>query len=112
MNGEWRHLYRIKMPALGTFRRIKVALAWDSDPTGSGHIAANPPTDYDLGVYEETTGSLAAASSSYDNSYEIVDFVGDPGKSYVVRVHKAWGNEGSYFGLAWTIRTRSLSTFP
>jgi len=95
------------MPTLGTFRRIKVALAWNADPSASGHLAANPPTDYDLSVYDEA-GSLVSASASYENSYEIVDFIGDPGKTYVVRVHKAWGDEGSYFGLAWSIRTRPL----
>jgi hypothetical protein len=104
---EWRHLYRIKMPTFGTFRRIKVALAWNTDPTASGHMAANPPTDYDLSVFDEA-GALVSSSASYDNSYEIVDFLGDPGRTYIIRVHKAWGDEGSYFGIAWSIRTRSL----
>jgi hypothetical protein len=103
-DGKWRHFYRIKMPMIGTFRGIKVALAWNADPTASGHIAANPPTDYDLSVFDEA-GTLVAASSSFDNSYEIVHFTGERGKTYVVRVTKAWGDEGSWYGLAWSIRS-------
>jgi hypothetical protein len=114
--GDWRHAYRIHIPAFGTVARVKVALAWDrmgteSTSSGPGLVAsiwlATVPNDYDLYVYDEQ-GAMIAWSASWDNSYEIAEFTGTPGRTYTVRVTKASGDEASYYGIAWSVRDRSF----
>ena len=112
-DGEWRHLYRIRVPEASLFvmsYRVKVALAWNAMVTRLnvpiiGEFWFNSaPADYDLFVYDGNT--MVAWSSSWDNSYEIVDFIGQPGKTYTIRVHKASGEAGSYYGIAWDAQPR------
>jgi hypothetical protein len=57
--------------------------------------------DYDLYVYDGTT--RVARSTSFDNSYEIAEFTGQPGKTYSILIHKFSGNDWAYCGVAWTV---------
>jgi hypothetical protein len=109
---EWRHVYRIRVPAASLFvtsYRVKVALAWNAMVTrldfGLGTIWLQAaPADYDLFVFDGN--KMVAWSSTWDNSYEIVEFIGQPGKTYTIRVHKASGEAGSYYGIAWDAQPR------
>lgn len=112
-DGEWRHVYRVRIPPASLFvmsYRVKVALAWNAMVTRFdlpifGEFWINSaPADYDLFVYDGN--NLVAWSTSWDNSYEIVDFLGEPGKTYTIRVHKASGEAGSYYGIAWEAQPR------
>ncbi len=110
--GDWRQVYRIHVPLIGSTRRIKVALAWDIMGTEFANSflsiwMATVPNDYDLYVYDDQ-GKMVAWSASWDNSYEIAEFIGTPGKTYTVRVHRVSGSEASYYGIAWNIRDRDL----
>jgi hypothetical protein len=110
-NGDWRHVYRITLPNppfFTTSMRVTVALAWTAQALVIdfllGTLWANAaPPDLDLFVYEGD--KLVAWSASWDNSYEILDFVGKPGKTYTVRVHRASGTVGCTYGIAWYTRT-------
>jgi hypothetical protein len=113
-SGDWRHVYRIRVPLIGTSARVKVALAWDRMGTEFSNAfltiwLATVPNDYDLYIYDEQ-GAMVGWSASWDNSYEIAEFNGIPGKTYTVRVTKASGDEASYYGIAWDIRDRNFAT--
>ena len=87
---------------------FKIAIAWSS-VIGT----ANPfytidylPMDIDLSVIEATTGKTVGFSNSFDNSHEIVEFVGRENQVYRVRLHKAKNPDGlpdthATFGIAW-----------
>lgn len=108
--GEWRHVYRIQVPPgtiFGRRRRVKAALAWNADVIfiNAGFLTAwatVTPADYDLYVYDGN--QLVSWSTSWDNSYEVVEFLGEPGKTYTLRIRKASGAAGSYYGIAWIVR--------
>ena len=112
--GDWQHSYRIHVPltAARARARVKVALAWNANVVVSrGPIMtfwiSSAPADYDLYIHDDK-GSMVAWSSSWDNSYEIAEFTGELGRTYTVRIRKASGEAGSYYGLAWTVRVHGL----
>jgi hypothetical protein len=112
-NGLSKFSYKVRVPSRGWWwpRRVKVALAWDSKVThiklfGFDLYWDNLTLDYDLLVYDGNT--LVASSSSWDNSYEIVDFLGEPGKTYDIKIRKYSGNDWSWYGLAWTVQSLIL----
>jgi hypothetical protein len=116
--GNWRHVYRIHIPPFGTTTRVKVALAWDVMSSSRWSFGgfftvwlAATPNDYDLFIYDDA-GALVAWSASWDNSYEIAEFNGVPGRTYTVRVSRVRGNEASYYGLAWNIRNQNFFVDP
>ncbi|MDF2188381.1 S8 family serine peptidase [Paraflavitalea sp. CAU 1676] len=90
-------------------KHVKVTLAWNSTTNyfkiwGFEFLKNTTlDMDFDLLVYDEK-GTLVAASSSYDNSYEIVDYIAKGGETLTVKVKSyaikpgAW----SYFGIGWT----------
>lgn len=112
-DGNWRPVYRILVPLLFTSTHVKVALAWNAlvpaapDPVSTVWMDS-VPTDYDLFIYNEQ-GELVALSATWDNSYEIAEFVGTPGKIYTVRIAK-WGDAGSDYGIAWSVRNLDVSS--
>ncbi len=97
--------YNIRVPnlVLGA-RTVKVALTWTStiDTEDGGPIDSRLAVDLDLHVYD-TAGSLVAHSSSWDNSYEIAEFVGQRGADYRIRIRRFSGTEPTYHGIAWTV---------
>ena len=88
----------------------RAALAWNATVTKLdvpiiGEFWINSaPADYDLFVYDGNT--MVAWSSSWDNSYEIIDFIGQTDKTYTIRVNKTSGAAGSYYGIAWDAQPR------
>lgn len=81
---------------------IKIGLAWNSKIKfrfGSP-IKSILDSDFDLYVYNEN-GSMVANSSSWDNSYEVVDFIGIRGKIYEIRIKRHIGRESVWYGIAW-----------
>jgi hypothetical protein len=99
--------YRVQVPATGSRRRVKVALAWNSKVTTklSGgvttYLASRLTLDYDLHIYDGNR--LVADSSSWDNSYEIAEFTAEPGKVYTIKIRKWSGTGWSWYGIAWTV---------
>ena len=98
-------MYRVRVP--NTFlgpRTVKVALTWTSkiDVEDGGPVDSTLAVDLDLHVVD-SSGSLVANSSSWDNSYEIAEFVGQRGEEYRIRIRRFSGSEPTYHGIAWTV---------
>ena len=64
--------------------RTRATIAWDTDPS-YGSYAAQPGADLDLQVIN-SSGTVVASSSSFDNTYEIVDFTPSSSGAYKLRV--------------------------
>jgi hypothetical protein len=97
--------YRVRVP--NTFfgpRTVKVALTWTSeiDVEGGGPVDSDLAVDLDLHVVDDT-GSIVALSVSWDNSYEIAEFVGQRGAEYRIRIRRFSGTKPTYHGIAWTV---------
>ncbi|NLE75659.1 MAG: S8 family peptidase [Chloroflexi bacterium] len=88
-------------------KKVRVALAWDTNPAKTNYNATSvPSSDLDLRVFLGSTRK--AYSSTYDNTYEIVEFTTTAAGTYQVRVYRyRWGEGGTttayrtYAGLAW-----------
>ena len=109
-NRRSRFKYQVVLPAGDKPQHVRVGLAWSSKITYETDAAASPPiknvvstltVDLDLQVYDGTT--LVAWSSSFDSSYEVVDFQGNPGKTYDIVVRRWSGTDWVWFGVAWTV---------
>ena len=58
--------------------------------------------DLDLIIYDEN-GAVVGYSGSWDNSYEIAEFTGQPGKTYTIKIRRWSGTDSTWFGIAWTV---------
>lgn len=101
--------YRVQVPASGA-RRLKAALAWSSKIKYTADASLTPPVKVteskltvDLDLYVYLGGSLVAQSSTFDNSFEIVEFDAQPGSIYEIRIKRFSGTDWAWFGLAWTV---------
>ncbi|GGW39372.1 S8 family serine peptidase [Arenibacter certesii] len=88
-------------------RKVKVALAWTSKATKSSFLfiswyMSKLKVDLDLKIYDEN-GTQVAYSGSWDNSYEIAEFTGLPGKTYTIKIRRWSGTDSTWFGIAWTV---------
>jgi hypothetical protein len=96
-NGQTFATQDVMTYPLAAGRRSRVALVWDSNPSGHGADGAPAAdaleTDLDLEVIRAATGAVIAASRSANNAFEIVDFVAPVAGSYVVRVINAGSSE-------------------
>ena len=92
-----------------TKRNVKVALAWNSEimnykilgiDTGV-RKSSDLKLDLDLEVYDES-GNLVGYSNTWDNSYEVVEFMGNVNEKYEIKIRR-WSGKGhsSYYGIAW-----------
>ena len=90
--------------------RVKVALAWDSAVTSSGDnaTASTLTVDFDL-LVRDSRGVQVASSASWDNSYEVVEFAGQPGETYDIVIRRWSGTDSVWFGVAWTVSGFSLA---
>ncbi len=100
---EWK----ITVPQ--TRKHVKISLAWNSNANYAeiwGFRFLKDTTldmDLDIMVYDDTD-TLVATSSSFDNSFEIVDYMAQGLKTLTVKINgysvkpSAW----TYFGIAWT----------
>jgi Subtilase family len=93
-------------------RNVKVALAWTSKVgTFLGLLYTSKLTvDLDLKIFDEN-GVQVGYSGSWDNSYEIAEFVGQPGKTYKIRIRRWSGSDSTWFGIAWTVTGGLLFPF-
>lgn len=80
---------------------IKVALTWNSKITSLYIIKSELTLDYDLYIYNEK-GQRVSYSASWDNSYEVIDFEGNRGEIYEIRIKRFSGTGNIWYGLAWT----------
>lgn len=100
--------YKVSIPnyILGP-RKVKVALAWTSKATKTSLLflswyMSELKVDLDLIIYDEN-GAIVGYSGSWDNSYEIAEFTGQPGKTYTIKIRRWSGTESTWFGIAWTV---------
>jgi hypothetical protein len=114
-NGYYLEEYTIAVPwSILSKVPVKVSLAWNSSTAkNSNSYNSDLNIDLDIHIYDEA-GNLVAYSVSWDNSYEIVDFMGDRNKSYTVKIRRFKGRgEFTWYGVAWNTRpfTFSFRTF-
>ena len=109
-NGRSTFKYQVEVPATGSSKHIRVALAWSSKVTYVDDTSRTPPiknvvstltTDLDLHLYEGSR--LVDWSSSFDNSYEVIDFQGKPGTTYDIVIRRWSGTDWVWFGIAWSV---------
>jgi len=88
-NGNSKFSYKVKVPKgwLGS-RHVKVALAWNSKVSTINILfASNLTVDLDLKIYDRN-GNLVGYSGTWDNSYEIAEFQGEPGQTYTIKIRR------------------------
>lgn len=106
-NSDWRgdpvtcssfpYTYAFTLPAA---RRTRVVVVWHQDPTYVNY-SSQPGADLDIEI-RNSSNSPVTYSSSYDNTYEIVDFVPFSSGTYSVRVYSARCDKSpKYLGIAW-----------
>jgi hypothetical protein len=101
--------YEVKVPdSWFAPRKVKVALAWNSAVGTRSDWGIEIPIsslltiDLDLMIYD-SGGNRVGYSGSWDNSYEIAEFVGQPGETYTIRIRWWAGTGWTWFGIAWTV---------
>jgi hypothetical protein len=94
--------YHVQVPWFGFLSKVKVALAWDSKVTSflGLPLSSTLTVDLDL-VVRDSSGRQVAASASWDNSYEVVEFTPARGETYEIVVRRWSGTDNVWFGLAW-----------
>ena len=100
--------YKISIPRnIFGPRKVKVALAWTSKTQKTSFLfwswyMSELKVDLDLVIYDEN-GAMVGYSGSWDNSYEIAEFTGQPGKTYTIKIRRWSGTDSTWFGIAWTV---------
>lgn len=94
-----KFVYRVTIPA-GTKNHVKVALAWNSRVVKG--VSTKLKVDFDLCVYD-ADGERVGYSGSWDNSYEVAEFDGEPGRTYEIKVRRWSGDDDAWYGIAWTV---------
>jgi hypothetical protein len=106
--------YRVTVPSwIFGPRNVKVALAWTSKVSSIFGLlyTSDLSVDLDLKVFDQN-GSQVGYSGSWDNSYEIAEFVGTPGQTYTIRIRRWSGTDSTWFGVAWTVTGGLRLTIP
>ncbi|HMO91373.1 MAG TPA: S8 family peptidase [Pirellulaceae bacterium] len=81
-------------------KRTRVVIAWNNNPNYASY-ANRPSADVDLQVLNPS-GQVVASSNSWDNTYEIVDFIPAVSGNYVIRARKhRMDMTPGYLGFAW-----------
>ena len=81
-------------------QRVKVALVWDSTPS-SDYVTDPLKADLDLYVYGPTQSLF---STSWDNSYETVDFTAAASGNFQIKVHNyRFDGFNEYVAVAWSL---------
>ena len=81
-------------------QRVKVALVWDSTPTGD---YLTDPLKADLDLYVVGPNQFQY-SASWDNSYEVVDFTPAASGNFQIKVHNyRFDGFNEYVGVAWSL---------
>ncbi|KAF3930030.1 hypothetical protein ABW19_dt0201681 [Dactylella cylindrospora] len=99
--------YKVKVPSdWPDYDRvmIKVALAWNSTISmRDGQLASVLDVDLDL-IIKDEDGDTVAISASFDNSYEVAEFIAEKHVEYSIFIRYTSGNTSTWAGLAWTAR--------
>jgi hypothetical protein len=117
-DGSATFRYNVQVPVPGILPllyTLKVALAWDSKVTANaaGVLTSVLMHDFDLWVMDDASPpNLVSFSSSWDNSYEIVEFSAKPGAKYSILIRKASGTGMVWYGIAWIVTSRFRFTAP
>ena len=83
--------------------RIKVALAWSSEITMFFGFPIQSKLNHDFDIYlHNEAGVRVAHSTSWDNPYEVIDFTGNRGEIYEIRIRRYSGTGKAWYGIAWT----------
>ena len=61
------------------------------------------------GGFRSARAVQVASSASWDNSYEVVEFAGQPGETYDIVIRRWSGTDSVWFGVAWTVSGFSLA---
>ncbi|KAH7169859.1 hypothetical protein EDB81DRAFT_676197 [Dactylonectria macrodidyma] len=93
---------------------VKVALAWNSKITlNAAGVATSSILTVDLDlIVRDSNGQQVAASASFDNSYEIVEFTGIAGRTYDIIIRRWSGTDLVWYGIAWNVTTRRFNVAP
>ena len=57
----------------------------------------------------DSRGVQVASAASWDNSYEVVEFAGQPGETYEIVIRRWSGTDSVWYGVAWTVSGFSLA---
>ena len=96
--------YRVRWQA---GKKVRVALVWDTNPLRTTYNrTSQPSSDLDLRVFKD--GVKVAHSTTYDNTFEVVEFTAPTTGVYEIRIYlRRWDEGGTsdayrtYMGLAW-----------
>ena len=97
--------YQVAVPdSLHGPRNVKVALAYTSKMTAIFGVpfVSQLGVDLDIKIYD-SDGTRVGYSGSWDNSYEIAEFVGERGQTYTIKIRRWVGSESTWYGFAWTV---------
>jgi hypothetical protein len=93
--------------------KARVAIAWSSN-ADSGYTTDVLDADLDLAVFQgagQTSGTSLGFSSSFNNNFEIVEFVPPVTGIYTVRINDfRFDGTSERCGIAWTQKTLDTST--
>jgi hypothetical protein len=94
-------------------RNVKVALAWTSKVSSFLGLlyTSNLTVDLDLQIFDGN-GVQVGYSGSWDNSYEIAEFVGRRGQTYTIRIRRWSGTDSTWYGIAWSVTGGLLLPIP
>jgi hypothetical protein len=98
-NKQW------KAQSFTTSSRIRVALTWNSKVAASGGSPSSSVLDADLDLWVyDPDGLLVAWSTTWDNSWEFVEFTPAKTGAYTIKVrgYSVPSNFSSWYGVAWT----------
>lgn len=100
-------------PGVAVGEEMRVALGWDTN-TSYSLYATDPSDDLDL-ILKRPDGTVAAASSSFDNTHEVIEFTANQAGTWTIEVDRFRTSDpaGSTFaGLAWHKYPPSACTAP
>jgi hypothetical protein len=65
-------------------------------------LSSQLTVDLDLKIFD-SSGSQVGYSGSWDNSYEIAEFVANPGETYEIRIRRWSGTDWTWYGIGWSV---------
>ncbi|QMW38909.1 hypothetical protein AFCA_002270 [Aspergillus flavus] len=86
---------------------VKVALVWDAKFPSNATRLQSPTASFLLAIYKSSGGRPVRYSGSFDNNYEIVEFIAMPGEEYHIYIARASGSGIVWYGLAWNVSSRA-----
>jgi hypothetical protein len=80
-------------------KRCRIVIVWDQN---KGYSSYKKKPSADLDLYLRRSGSTVESSTSYDNTFEMVDFTPSVSGSYTIRVKQyRCSKTPKYLGWAW-----------